>query len=425
MEERGETMKQIGPASALRVTAVYLLFSAIWIFVTDYVLSLVLDDVQSFWYLSTGKGLAFVLVSGFVIYRLVHHEVRLWSNAQQSIHVLEEYDVLTGLYNRSRFVMELAQLEQQKLDISIVISDINGLRLVNEIYSTQTGDALLRRYADMLRETMPEDAFISRIGGDEFCVLIPSCDEALLEITIHNLEQQIAQQDIKEFALTVAIGTSCSCDDHQSLIELVALAEDRMQQKKLLLDESASNSVITSLKTSMFERSDETEQHADRMQALCVKLGESLHLSGSEINELRLFAILHDIGKIGISDAILNKPGRLTPAEYNKMKQHSMIGYKIASNVAPLEAIAYLILTHHERWDGKGYPNGLKGTDIPLAARILAVIDAYDAMTNDRVYRKAMSHEAALKELLDNKGTQFDPAMVDLFFQLFEEQVAL
>ena len=168
----------------------------------------------------------------------------------------------------------------------------------------------------------------------------------------------------------------------------------------------------------LFERSFETEEHAERIGSLCAVVGEHLHLSHDDIDRLKLFAYLHDIGKIGISDQILNKPGPLNDDELLVMKTHPEIGYRIAMASPDFASIADLILTHHERWDGTGYPNRIAGERIPLLSRILAVADAYDAMTEDRVYRKAMSREAAMEEIRKNAGTQFDPQIAALFLEI-------
>ena len=166
----------------------------------------------------------------------------------------------------------------------------------------------------------------------------------------------------------------------------------------------------------------ETEKHSKRMEAYCHSIGIELQLSAKELDELSLAAILHDIGKVGIDPDILKKPGQLTPSEWEEMKRHPEIGYRIVRAASELVEVAEFILFHHERWDGKGYPSGLKGEEIPLICRILAVTDAYDAMTNDRVYRKAISSEEAIAELQKNAGTQFDPQIVSLFIEILQSK---
>lgn len=412
-------MKRLGPISALRVAGIYMLFSSIWIVASDWFLLRLFEDVDQYRNYSTVKGLFFILLSTVIIHQLVVHEVRMWTEAQHSINQLEMYDILTGLHNRLSYTLELERIAQEGQPVTVLLSDINGLKLFNEIYGSTTGDELLVQYAEILRDVMPDTAFLARIGGDEFVALLQDCDINTIADLTHQLDKRIVKDRINEFEWSVAIGTSTSCADGTEIDDLIQLAEDRMYKNKLLLQTSAANSLITSLKTTMFERSDETEQHAERIVTICAKLGEHFGFHTSDLDELRLFALLHDIGKIGVSDTILNKPGKLTTLEYNKMKQHPAIGYKMASSVLPLEGIAHLILTHHEWYDGSGYPKGLQGEQIPLPSRILAVADAYDAMTNDRIYRKAVTHEEALAELKRMHGTQFDPAVVDAFVTLF------
>lgn len=172
----------------------------------------------------------------------------------------------------------------------------------------------------------------------------------------------------------------------------------------------------------MYARSQETEEHSQRLSEKCIKIAEKLGLSQSKQDELHLFAMLHDIGKIGIDDRILNKPGKLSAEEGAIMQTHPEIGYHIILSAPELAVVADYILAHHERWDGKGYPLGISGEDIPLLSRILAVADAYDAMTETRVYRKALSKQAAMSEIQSHSGTQFDPCVVQAFIEIMHAQ---
>ena len=161
-----------------------------------------------------------------------------------------------------------------------------------------------------------------------------------------------------------------------------------------------------------------TEGHAERMEKVALRLGEKLGVSERSINDIRLLAQFHDIGKVGIPDKILFKPGKLTDEERAEMNKHSEIGYRIASSIPEIAHIANFILRHHERWDGKGYPLGLSKEDIPLEDRIVSLADTYDAMSNDRPYRKAMDHQEVIEEIIRNSGTQFDPDLVEVFLSL-------
>lgn len=186
---------------------------------------------------------------------------------------------------------------------------------------------------------------------------------------------------------------------------------------------SASRNIMTNiLLTTLSEKSRETEEHAERLKDYCYAVGKKLKLSDTELDELNLLAILHDIGKVEINESILQKPGFLTPKEWEEMKKHPEIGFRIAQNTPELAGVAKYILLHHERWDGRGYPQGLKGEEIPLLCRILAVTDAYDAMTQDRVYRKALSRDEAIDEIKTKRGIQFDPVVVDVFLEILTEE---
>ena len=168
----------------------------------------------------------------------------------------------------------------------------------------------------------------------------------------------------------------------------------------------------------MYARSQETEEHGERLARFTKAIGEKLGLKRERLDNLELLCVLHDIGKIGIDDRILNKPGKLSADEWELMKKHTEIGYRIAKSSPEFEHIADFILCHHERWDGTGYPRALKGTEIPIESRIVAIADAYDAMTHNRVYHKAKSFDAAMDEIKRCTGTQFDPDIARLFIEL-------
>ena len=190
--------------------------------------------------------------------------------------------------------------------------------------------------------------------------------------------------------------------------------------KKLLQKKSVKNSILTSLKEGLNVKSGETESHTARVAESAVKVGAMLDLEMSQLDELKIAADLHDIGKIGISEDILLKQGKLTDEEYRIMKTHSEKGYRIINATSELQSIAKAVLYHHERWDGTGYPMGLKGEQIPIISRIISVCDAFDVMTNDRIYKKAISKEDAIAEVKRCSGTQFDPKVVESFLKCFD-----
>ena len=341
------------------------------------------------------------------------------------IQFLNTHDYLTGLYNRGFFEEAKEHLDHENyLPLSIIIADINGVRLINDAFGHEEGDRIIKQTAMIIQNCCKEGAVISRTGGDDFGILLPNTDlnEALqIAQKIKNACDNVnsALPDIaKHINLSVGVGIRCTIDE--SIQDASKQAEEYMNKRKLLEQKSYHNAILSSIMATMYARSQETEEHAQRLAGLCKMIGQVINLSQKSLDELELLSMLHDIGKVGIDDRILNKPDSLTKEEWTVMKKHSEIGYRIVSATPDLASVAEYILCHHERWDGKGYPQGLKGDQIPLLSRILAVADSFDAMTEDRVYRKAMSKDKAFEEIRRNAGLQFDPKIVEIFMDNLE-----
>ncbi len=339
------------------------------------------------------------------------------------IEYLTFHDSLTNVYNRAFFKEEMERLDfEQYLPLSYIISDINGLKLINDALGHMVGDLSLIEFAKVLKSNTRKNDVLARVGGDEFAILLPQTSSYEAEIIMSSIRLQcnktIVAINDQKLELSVSLGYATKTEKAESLSHITKIAEDFMYSRKLLERESFHSAFFNSLKRTMFERSQETEEHAERLIDLTRMIGKNMGLDGSQLNELQLFAAMHDIGKISIDNNILTKPGKLTDDEWLDMKKHPGIGYRIAMTSSDLRPIAEYILCHHERWDGKGYPQGLTGEDIPLLSRILAVADAYDAMTSDRTYRKAMLGEHAINEIIENSGTQFDPGVVETFLKL-------
>ncbi|MDD5621941.1 MAG: PAS domain S-box protein [Actinomycetota bacterium] len=336
--------------------------------------------------------------------------------AEKRIRYLSFHDKLTELYNRTYFEKVLVNIYRDRdLPLNFMICDLNGLRLVNDAFGYNEGDKLLKRVAKILKFCSREEDIIARWGEDEFFVLMPRSTENDVE-EISNRIKRICEKTVdQKIPLNISMGISARESRDQDLKDVIKEAENNMYKNKLLKRKSIYNSIISSLERILWEKNRETKEHAERLKRLILQLGMSINLPQNKLDELVLLSTLHDIGKVAIPDAILMKKGKLNTKEWKIIKRHPEIGYKIAESTPQIASIAEDILSHHEWWNGDGYPQGLKGKDIPVNACIASIVDAYDVMTFGRHYKEAISEEEAKEELRRCSGTQFNPMLVERF----------
>lgn len=339
---------------------------------------------------------------------------------EDEILYLNYHDYLTGIYNRRYLELEKPRVDREDfLPLSIMIGDINGVKLVNDAFGHAEGDILIKETAKIIHDCCREGDIAARTGGDEFMIVMPLADRETANVMMDQIKLKCEEYNrdlINEaYSINISLGFATKETIDVPLDRTIKLAEDFMYKRKLLEHKSSHSVILSSIKATMHEKSNETQEHAERLTYLSKELGLKMKLSQQELDELELVATLHDIGKVGVDDRILNKPDKLNEEEWIEMKKHSEIGYRVAMSSPDLVPIADYILSLHERWDGNGYPQGTKGDEIPLLSRIVSVVDAYDAMTEDRTYRKAMSDKAAAEEIRRNAGTQFDPKIARLF----------
>lgn len=336
--------------------------------------------------------------------------------AEEKIHHLTFHDDLTGLYNRAFFEIVLQRLDTEKqLPLSVIMGDLNGLKIVNDSMGHQAGDRLLQTAANCLKEVCRKDDFICRWGGDEFAIILPYTEENEAEKIGLMIKTESAEVLSDGIPISISIGTATKADSGQNIERVIKDAEDRMYRHKLLEGGSARSSIITVLRKTLESNTKETQLHTDRLKDSALAIGRALGLHQYELDKLVLLSKMHDIGKVSVPKDILSKTGSLNEEERRIIEGHCECGYRIVLSTPELAVVAEEILSHHEWYDGTGYPRGLRGEEIPLLSRILSVVDAFDVMTNGRPYKGPINKEEALAELCGKAGTQFDPHIVDVF----------
>ncbi len=381
-----------------------------------------------------------VAVLLFLIFRAAQRRI-----TRQTTALLESsrLDPLTGLVNHGALVEELAvAIERARrlgVPVSVALVDIDNFTLLNDNHGHDAGDAILRRVADDLRAILPDDALCGRYGPDEFLIALPDADEEVLEPIVALARDRLTTVALafagpERLPVTVSAGLAAYPDHGASVTALLARVATEAAEAKASGGNAirvAGRAPVADATTTSFDilqglvfavdtKDRYTKRHSEDVSRYAVFLARRLGYDEGFIETIRTAGLLHDVGKIGIPDAILRKPARLTEAEYEVVKRHVALGDAVLHNIDGDELIRAGVRHHHERWDGRGYLHGLAGAEIPLIARVLAVGDAFSAMTTTRPYRKALSIREALTRLGDGAGTQFDEDLVAAFIRGIE-----
>lgn len=332
-------------------------------------------------------------------------------------HLLREQaltDALTKLGNRRKLS---ADLDERLLEATasnplvLILFDLDGFKSYNDTFGHLAGDAVLARLGCKLAEAVAPLGTAYRLGGDEFCVLL-AAQSAELEAVVAAAAGALEERG-ENFAVGASYGAVLIPHEATTLDYALQLADERMYARKRGRPSVAADQTRDVLIRIMQAKQPSLEDHSSEVALLCQRVGRRFAMTSEELDELVRAAELHDVGKVGIPDAILDKAGALSPAEREFVRQHTLLGERILNAAPALRPVAVIVRASHERWDGGGYPDGLSGQEIPLGARIIAACDAYEAMTTDRCYRPAMSHEAACRELRHEASRQFDPQVVE------------
>lgn len=348
----------------------------------------------------------------------VSRKIEERKKATEEILFLSYHDQLTQLKNRRYYDEIVKEINtEDNLPLCMIMADVNGLKVTNDAFGHRVGDRVLKEVAKSLRENCRSGDHAIRMGGDEFIVLLPKTEYHEAQIIRSRITKAIESKREVGIGISISMGIAVKNTVGEKFEDVFRTAEDDMYRHKLANNLSLRSSTINVIMNTLYEKNNREMLHSKRVSELCEAFAFRLKYDENEINQLRLAGLMHDIGKIGIDESILNHPGVLDEKKRRDIQRHSEIGYRVLSAVNEFSEIANCVLEHHERWDGKGYPRSLKGNQISIHARIICLTDAYDAMTSQRSYRNTMTDDEAAAEIQRCAGSQFDPNLAKVFVE--------
>jgi diguanylate cyclase (GGDEF)-like protein/putative nucleotidyltransferase with HDIG domain len=368
------------------------------------------------------------------------------SRMYEKTKAMGEVDSLSGLFDRHRALeqldVEIARARRYEGTFSILIADIDNFKNFNDTWGHPAGDEVIKQVAAVLCHRNRTTDFIARYGGDEFLMILPATSRTGAATVADHMRLSLGSQPYEasdgfKVPVRLSFGAAAFPEDGNDSQSLLAIADANLYESKrwggdtvtLKRETFAAETIdasgfstLDALVNAVDNKDHYTRKHSAHVAEYSASIVESLGFSKDKKEALRVAALLHDVGKIGLPDRILRKPGPLTSEEEDAVRQHSLLGsLMVSQHLSGNDLVREAVLHHHERWDGSGYPAGLKGRKISILGRILAVADAYSAMTTDRPYRAGLSLETAIEELNKGSGKQFDPEVVGVFLACFEK----
>ncbi|MBC3898602.1 diguanylate cyclase [Acetobacterium malicum] len=333
------------------------------------------------------------------------------------------HDSLTGLYNRRFFEEELVRLDTERnLPLSVIIGDVDGLKLTNDIFGHEAGDELIKKVSEIFRKVCRADDIIARWGGDEFAILLPQTEKKDAQKLSERIKDNFSKEKIKSIQGNVSLGVATKYEPEENIEVIIASAEDNMYMKKTLNRGKKKEDAFNIILDKLYGEYPAEAEHARKTSEICKKIARKMKLSEAEINKVSKAAYLHDIGKVALDKEVASKNEYMIDDTYKEMKMHPVVGYRILNAFDHTIDLANIVMGHHERWDGTGYPQGLKGKETPKLSRIIAVGERFDDMTTDKDYRQAISIDDALDEMKRNVGTHYDPEVVEALEKVIAEE---
>lgn len=340
---------------------------------------------------------------------------------EAEIQYLSCNDTLTGFLNRRGFEDYCTIIDNpDNLPLSVIYADINGLKMTNDIFGHATGDELIKKSAEILMQSCREYDIIARIGGDEFIILLPKTNQKNADKVLSRIKSEFSNTYMTAIKCSISLGSDTKVSIDESLKKTIANAENEMYKDKTMNRKAVNKEIIDTLVDTLHSRSPREKRHSNAVSELCERVGSALNLSETDIGIVKRAGYLHDIGKIVLDESILLKDS-LSEDEHEKMRQHSAVGYRILNLFDDTLDLAEFVYSHHERWDGTGYPRGLKGEQIPLISRIISIVEAYERALNRVEHPIAERKSKAIEVIKEGAGKKYDPEIAELFVQIITD----